>query len=130
MLHAQALRALGHSPSAIAASSAALPAAIALSSGSAATASVVSTLAARGRGNGVSHILSVGDVYGGSSRYMLRVAGEQQGIDTTFVDMAYRATEGGAWDLEEMERDIERRVVQEIRPQTKVGARRSLPEIG
>ncbi|KAK4057482.1 cystathionine gamma-lyase cys3 [Microbotryomycetes sp. JL221] len=60
------------------------PAALAFASGSAATATVVSGLAGRG-----GHLVSVGDVYGGTSRYMLRVASEQQGVETTFVDMSY-----------------------------------------
>ncbi len=123
MLHAQALRALGHSPAAIAASTAALPAAIAVSSGSAATASVVSSLARLHVGDKANpHLVSVGDVYGGTSRYMLRVAGEHQGVETTFVDMAYRAAEGQELSVDEMERDIEERVVRAIRPETKVSA--------
>jgi cystathionine gamma-lyase len=32
------------------------------------------------------HIVSVNDVYGGTFRYMARVAKENQGVDTTFVD--------------------------------------------
>lgn len=60
------------------------PAALAFASGSAATATVVSALTARG-----GHLVSVGDVYGGTSRYMLRVASEQQAVETTFVDMSY-----------------------------------------
>lgn len=31
----------------------------------------------------------VGDVYGGTSRYMLRVAQELQGAETSFVDLSY-----------------------------------------
>jgi cystathionine gamma-lyase len=33
------------------------------------------------------HIVSVNDVYGGTFRYMARVAKETQGVDTTFVDL-------------------------------------------
>ncbi|KDQ10951.1 hypothetical protein BOTBODRAFT_136234 [Botryobasidium botryosum FD-172 SS1] len=55
--------------------------ALAFSSGSATTATVISAL-----GPGA-HILSVNDVYGGTFRYMTRVAAENQGIETTFVDL-------------------------------------------
>jgi len=33
------------------------------------------------------HIVSVNDVYGGTFRYMTRVAKENQGLETTFVDL-------------------------------------------
>ncbi|KAH9918715.1 pyridoxal phosphate-dependent transferase [Epithele typhae] len=33
------------------------------------------------------HIVSVNDVYGGTFRYMTRVAAENQGVETTFVDL-------------------------------------------
>ena len=33
------------------------------------------------------HIVSVNDVYGGTFRYMTRVAKENQGVQTTFVDL-------------------------------------------
>lgn len=33
------------------------------------------------------HILSVNDVYGGTFRYMTRVAAENQGVETTFLDL-------------------------------------------
>lgn len=68
-------------------------AAIAVASGSAATATVVSGLAGQG-----GEIVSVGDVYGGTSRYMLRVAGELQGVKTTFVDLSYRGDEPAVED--------------------------------
>jgi len=55
--------------------------ALAFASGSATTATVISAL-----GPGA-HILSVNDVYGGTFRYMTRVAAENQGIQTTFVDL-------------------------------------------
>lgn len=54
---------------------------LAFSSGSAATATVLQSL-----GPG-SHIVSVNDVYGGTFRYMSRVARENQGLETTFVDL-------------------------------------------
>ncbi|ORY88248.1 pyridoxal phosphate-dependent transferase [Leucosporidium creatinivorum] len=60
-------------------------AAVAFASGSAATATVISGLASRG-----GHIVSVGDVYGGTSRYMLKVAQELQGTTTSFVDLSYQ----------------------------------------
>lgn len=34
-----------------------------------------------------SHVLSVNDVYGGTFRYMKRVAEEAQGLETTFMDL-------------------------------------------
>ena len=54
---------------------------LAFSSGSAATATVLQSL-----GPGA-HILSVNDVYGGTFRYMRRVAQEVQGLETTFLDL-------------------------------------------
>ena len=33
------------------------------------------------------HIISVNDVYGGTFRYMQRVASENQGLETTFLDL-------------------------------------------
>ena len=33
------------------------------------------------------HIISVNDVYGGTFRYMRRVAQENQGLETTFLDL-------------------------------------------
>lgn len=54
---------------------------LAFASGSATTATVLHSL-----GPG-SHILSVNDVYGGTFRYMRRVAEETQGIETTFMDL-------------------------------------------
>jgi len=33
------------------------------------------------------HIVSVNDVYGGTFRYMTRVAKENQGLETTFLDL-------------------------------------------
>ena len=33
------------------------------------------------------HIISVNDVYGGTFRYMRRVAEENQGLETTFLDL-------------------------------------------
>ncbi|BGP19646.1 hypothetical protein JCM10213_000103 [Rhodosporidiobolus nylandii] len=103
------------------------PAALAFASGSAATATVVQALV----GNG-GHIVSVGDVYGGTSRYMLKVAGPLQGATTDFVDLSYRAVEAngevdanGEGDNEQAWRDrqdeaIVARLERAIRPETKV----------
>ncbi|KAI5476266.1 cystathionine gamma-lyase [Pseudohyphozyma bogoriensis] len=100
------------------------PAALAFSSGSAATATVVSGLA----GNG-GHVVSVGDVYGGTSRYMLRVAQVQQNVETTFVDMSYTNKEALAAEETEAEKlareqeddkVIVKRVQDAIRPNTKL----------
>ena len=33
------------------------------------------------------HIVSVNDVYGGTASYMTRVAKEDQGLETTFIDL-------------------------------------------
>ena len=54
---------------------------LAFSSGSATTATVLQSL-----GPGA-HIVSVNDVYGGTFRYMTRVAAENQGLETTFLDL-------------------------------------------
>ncbi|TFY52068.1 hypothetical protein EVG20_g10721, partial [Dentipellis fragilis] len=55
--------------------------ALAFSSGSATTATVLSSLGPN------AHVVSVNDVYGGTFRYMTRIAKENQGVDTTFVDL-------------------------------------------
>ncbi|GAA5895372.1 hypothetical protein JCM6882_006234 [Rhodosporidiobolus microsporus] len=100
------------------------PAALAFSSGSAATATVVQALV----GNG-GHIVSVGDVYGGSSRYFLKVAGPLQGAETTFVDLSYGDVEatagveaGESDDVRKEKEDgaILDRLERAIRPETKV----------
>ncbi|KAF8225679.1 hypothetical protein L208DRAFT_1305437 [Tricholoma matsutake] len=54
---------------------------LAFASGSATTATVLQSL-----GPG-SHIVSVNDVYGGTFRYMTRVAAENQGLETSFLDL-------------------------------------------
>ncbi|KAI0337607.1 hypothetical protein BDW22DRAFT_1415836 [Trametopsis cervina] len=53
---------------------------LAFSSGSATTATVVSSL-----GPGA-HVVSINDVYGGTYRYLTKVAKLNQGVETTFVD--------------------------------------------
>ncbi|KAF8975767.1 Cys/Met metabolism PLP-dependent enzyme-domain-containing protein [Cyathus striatus] len=55
--------------------------ALAFASGSATTATVLQSLGPN------AHIISVNDVYGGTFRYMTRVAKENQGLETTFVDL-------------------------------------------
>jgi cystathionine gamma-lyase len=55
--------------------------ALGFASGSATTATMIQSL-----GPGA-HIVSVNDVYGGTFRYMARVASENQGVETTFVDL-------------------------------------------
>ncbi|KAI0077593.1 hypothetical protein K474DRAFT_1661520 [Panus rudis PR-1116 ss-1] len=55
--------------------------ALAFSSGSATTATVLQALGPD------SHIISVNDVYGGTFRYMSRVANVNQGLETTFLDL-------------------------------------------
>ncbi|CCL99784.1 uncharacterized protein FIBRA_01806 [Fibroporia radiculosa] len=54
---------------------------LAFASGSSTTATVLQSLGPN------AHIVSVNDVYGGTFRYMTRVAAENQGIETTFVDL-------------------------------------------
>ncbi|KIP05439.1 hypothetical protein PHLGIDRAFT_92152 [Phlebiopsis gigantea 11061_1 CR5-6] len=54
---------------------------IAFSSGSATTATVLQSLGPN------AHIISVNDVYGGTFRYMTRVAKVNQGLETTFLDL-------------------------------------------
>jgi cystathionine gamma-lyase len=54
---------------------------LAFASGSATTATVLQSLGPN------SHIVSVNDVYGGTFRYMSRVAAENQGLETTFLDL-------------------------------------------
>ncbi|SJK96836.1 related to CYS3-cystathionine gamma-lyase [Armillaria ostoyae] len=61
--------------------------ALTFGSGSAATGAVLAMI---GRGG---HVLSVNDVYGGTWRYLKRVAGELQGVETTFVDLEEAAEE-------------------------------------
>lgn len=59
-----------------------LPPALAFASGSAVTQAIVASLVPAG-----SHIVSVGDVYGGTYRYFTKVA-STQGIKTTFVHIS------------------------------------------
>ncbi len=54
---------------------------LAFSSGSATTATVLQSLGPN------AHIISVNDVYGGTFRYMTKVAKLNQGLETTFVDL-------------------------------------------
>ena len=54
---------------------------LAFASGSSTTATVLQSLGPD------AHIVSVNDVYGGTFRYMTRVAAENQGLETTFVDL-------------------------------------------
>lgn len=51
------------------------------------------------------HIVSVNDVYGGTFRYMNRVAKENQGLETTFLDL---------------ENADDETIIASIRPNTKV----------
>ncbi|KAI0321398.1 Cys/Met metabolism PLP-dependent enzyme-domain-containing protein [Amylostereum chailletii] len=73
--------------------------ALAFASGSATTATVLQSLGPN------AHIVSVNDVYGGTFRYMSRVAKENQGQETTFVDL---------------ENADEEQVNEAIRPNTKL----------
>lgn len=55
--------------------------ALAFASGSATTATMINALGPD------SHVVSVNDVYGGTFRYLSRVAQANQGVQTTFVDL-------------------------------------------
>ncbi|KAG8901731.1 hypothetical protein FRB99_005121 [Tulasnella sp. 403] len=57
--------------------------AIAFSSGSATTSTIIQSLGPQ------AHVVSVSDVYGGTFRYMTRVATANQGVTTTFVDLEH-----------------------------------------
>ncbi|GAA5836806.1 hypothetical protein JCM9279_007667 [Rhodotorula babjevae] len=93
------------------------PGGLAFASGSAATATAIQALAGQG-----GHIVSVGDVYGGTSRYQLKVAGPLQGVETTYVDMSY-STRGDGGEVEsdeDQDQAIVDRVEQAIRPETRL----------
>ncbi|KAL0572595.1 cystathionine gamma-lyase cys3 [Marasmius crinis-equi] len=55
--------------------------AIAFASGSATTATVIQSLGPS------AHVISVNDVYGGTFRYITRVASSTQGVESTFLDL-------------------------------------------
>lgn len=55
--------------------------ALAFASGSAATATVLTAVGAN------AHVISVNDVYGGTHRYLTRVAKELQNVEVTFLDL-------------------------------------------
>ncbi|KAG0145871.1 hypothetical protein CROQUDRAFT_658126 [Cronartium quercuum f. sp. fusiforme G11] len=63
-----------------------LPLGLASSSGSSATATVIQALVPQG-----GHIISMSDVYGGTHRYLTRVAGAF-GVQTTFLDLSATGT--------------------------------------
>jgi cystathionine gamma-lyase len=62
--------------------------ALAFASGSSTTATVLQSLGPN------AHIISVNDVYGGTFRYMSRVASENQGLETTFIDLESLSEDG------------------------------------
>ena len=80
--------------------------ALAFASGSSTTATVLQSL-----GPDV-HVISVNDVYGGTFRYMSRVAQENQGLQTTFMDLENLSDDG-------------RELLAEIRHNTKVSVQPS-----
>ncbi|KAL9710053.1 cystathionine gamma-lyase cys3 [Leucoagaricus gongylophorus] len=63
--------------------------ALAFASGSSTTATVLQSLGPN------AHVISVNDVYGGTFRYMSRVAKENQGLQTTFMDLENLSGDGG-----------------------------------
>ncbi|GAA5846892.1 hypothetical protein JCM5353_004847 [Sporobolomyces roseus] len=79
------------------------PAALALASGSAATATVIQAITQNG-----GHIVSVGDVYGGTSRFMVKVAKQLSNVETSFVDMSYTGISEQGVDGEHEEQRRER----------------------
>lgn len=74
--------------------------ALAFSSGSAATATILQSVGAG------AHIISVNDVYGGTRRYMTQVAGAQ-GLEVSFLDL---------------ENSAEETILEAIKPNTKVSS--------
>ncbi|KAA1067456.1 hypothetical protein PGT21_006114 [Puccinia graminis f. sp. tritici] len=60
-----------------------LPGALAVSSGSAATATIINALVGPG-----AHLVAMSDVYGGTYRYLNQVA-KQLGIDSTMIDLGF-----------------------------------------
>jgi cystathionine gamma-lyase len=72
---------------------------LAFASGSAATATVLTAVGPN------AHVISVNDVYGGTHRYMMRVAKELQNVEVTWMDL---------------ENATEETILSSIRPNTKV----------
>ena len=100
------------------------PAALALASGSAATATVIQAITQNG-----GHIVSVGDVYGGTSRFMVKVAKQLSNVETSFVDMSYseigeESVEGESEDERRQREDqtIVDRVEAALKSDTKVSS--------
>jgi cystathionine gamma-lyase len=85
-----------------------LPSALAFASGSAVTQAIVSSLVKSG-----GHIISVNDVYGGTYRYLTKVA-TNSGISTTFVEL----TASGA----NYEQIVTQRLEAAFTPETQVSA--------
>ncbi|BEJ13195.1 hypothetical protein CspHIS471_0303690 [Cutaneotrichosporon sp. HIS471] len=88
-----------------------LPPALAFSSGSAATQAIVSSLVKQ---NG--HIVSVGDVYGGTYRYFTKVA-VNSGIETSFVHISMNEQ---ASSIEEHAKAVEAQLEASFRPETQL----------
>lgn len=88
-----------------------LPSALAFSSGSAVTQAIVSSLVKTG-----GHIISVNDVYGGTYRYLTKVA-SNSGITTTFLELT--ASED-IDDLDGYRDTIIKRLEDAFRPETQV----------
>lgn len=90
-----------------------LPAALAFASGSACTQAIISSLVPSG-----GHIVSVSDVYGGSYRYMTKVA-INSNIRTTFLEMSAKED---LYDLQEYQTALESQIEAAFQPETKVSA--------
>ena len=96
-----------------------LPSALAFASGSAVTQAVISSLVKAG-----GHIISVNDVYGGTYRYLTKVA-PTAGIQTTFVEMAMSdSTQDLKTDLNE----VANRIEAAFRPETQASYTHTLSE--
>lgn len=88
-----------------------LPSALAFASGSAVTQAIVSSLVKNG-----GHIISVNDVYGGTYRYLTKVA-VNSGIQTSFLELT--ASED-VEDLDGYRRAVVQRLEDAFRPETQV----------
>ena len=94
-----------------------LPSALAFASGSAVTQAVISSLVKAG-----GHVVSVNDVYGGTYRYLTKVA-PNAGVQTTFIEMAVSED---VQDLSAHEKEVADRVEAAFRPETQVSDAKNL----
>lgn len=102
-----------------------LPSALAFASGSAVTQAIVSSLVKSG-----GHIISVSDVYGGTYRYLTKVAPTAGGVRTSFVEMSIdeRGLRAERKDLAAHQAALEERIEAAFEPETQVSAGRGKNE--